>query len=182
MGATQGVGNVHVTVKVVAETVAGARDLVNTAAIAVLPGTFSVGPPAVVAGLVTNTRGRVTSVGVPTVVNAHAKGALIAKPLARLVTPLRVAVYTVDGAKMVPGVKVNVTIVCVVSRLSVPVALAHGAAQVRVILAVLASGESASFSVAEMEGVVTSTPAVASAGVSEVTTGMSAAVPSLPKI
>lgn len=172
------------TVKEVAETVAGAKALLKIALTAELPGTPGVGPGVVVNGLVNNTRGRVRSGGVAaaTVVNCHEKGAAIATPLARLVAPPIVAVYDVDGARRVPGVSVNVAMVCVASRLTVPVASAHGAAQVRVKLAAPVIGETGSFNVAEMEAVVTSTPTAPFAGVSAVTKGTSAAVPTLPKI
>jgi hypothetical protein len=175
---------VQVTVKEAPETVAGARVLVKIALMAELPGTPGVGPGVVVNGLVNNTRGRVRSGGVvaATVVNFHEKGAAISRPLARLVAPLRVAVYGVAGVRRVPGVSVNVAIVCVASRLTVPVASAHGAAQDRVKLAVPVIGETGSFNVAETEAVVTSTPTAPFAGVSAVTKGTSAAVPTLPKI
>lgn len=182
VGATQGAGVRHVTVNVLPETVAGASPLEKTAAMAELPGTPGVGPGVVVTGLVNSTRGRVISEGVATVVNVHAKGAFIARPLARLTAPLIVAVYSVDGAKAVPGVSVNVAMVCVESRLITPVALAQGAEQMSVKVAVPVIGETASFSVADMKAVVTSTPVAPFAGVSEVTAGNSAAVPSLPKI
>ena len=175
-------GDVHVTVKLVAETVAGARALLKTAPRLEFPGTAGVGPGMVVTGLVKRTRGRVRSAGVATVVNVHTKGAAIATPLARLVAPLIVAVYSVNGARVVPGVNVNVAIVCVASRLTTPVGLAHGAAHVSVKLAVPVIGETGSFSVADMEAVVTSTPTAPFVGVSAITKGTSAAVATLPKI
>ena len=74
----------QVTVKLVCESVAGARALEKIAAMAELPGTASVGPGVVVTGVVNRTRGRVRSGGAvaATVVNFHAKGAAIATPLA----------------------------------------------------------------------------------------------------
>lgn len=154
----------------------------KTALTAELAGTPGVGPGVVVTGLVNVTRGRVAFEGVPTVVNVHAKGAAIAKPLARLVAPLIVAVYTVEGAKVVPAVSVNVAIVCVASRLTTPVALVQGAAQVSVKLPVAGTRETASFSVADMEGVVSSTLVAPFAGASAITAGTSAAVAGVPKI
>jgi len=149
-----------------------------------LAGTPGVGPGVVVSGLVNKTRGRVRSAGAAaaTVVKFHPKGRAIAVPVASLVAPLIVAVYCVAGAKTAPGVSVNVAIVCVASRLTVPSALVHGAAQVRVKLAAPVIGETGSFNVAETEAVVTSTPTEPFAGVSAVTKGTSAAVPTLPKI
>jgi hypothetical protein len=78
--------------KVVPLTVAGAKGLLKIAATAELPGTPGVGPGMVVSGIVDNTRGRVASAGDATVVNVHANGAVIAKPLALPLTPLMVAV------------------------------------------------------------------------------------------
>jgi hypothetical protein len=90
VGETQ--GNVHVTVKLVPMIVAGAMSLVKTALMAELLGTPGVGPGMVVAGLVTDTRGRVTSEGDATVVNCQVKGVAIAIPPARLVAPVTVPV------------------------------------------------------------------------------------------
>ena len=86
------------------------------------------------------------------------------------------------GARVVPGVSVNVAIVFVGSRLTTPVALVQGAAQVSVKLAVPMIGETASLSVADIEAMLTRTPVAPFVGVSEVTAGISAAVLALPKI
>jgi hypothetical protein len=155
---------------------------VKTALTAELAGTPGVGPGVVVTGLVSTTRGRVAFPGVPTVVNVHTNGAAIGTPLARLLAPPIVAVYTVPGANMVPAVNVKLAIVFVASRLTTPVGLTHGAAQVSVKVAVPVIGETASFSVAVTEGVVISTPVAPSVGVSAITAGTSAAVAGLPKI
>jgi hypothetical protein len=115
-------------------------------------------------------------------VNVHTNGAAIAKPLARLVAPPIVAVYTVPGASVVPAVNVKVAIVFVASRLTAPVGLTHGAAQVSVKVAAPVIGETGSFKVADMEVVVRSTLAAPFTGVSAITAGISPAVPGLPKI
>jgi hypothetical protein len=84
---------VQVTVKFAPITVAGAKFLVNVAVIAELLGTPRVGPGVLVAGLVINTRGRVTSAGVATVVNCQLNGAAIGTPPDRLIAPAMVPVY-----------------------------------------------------------------------------------------
>ena len=68
------------------------------------------------------------------------------------------------------------------SRLTVPVALVHGAVQVRMKLDVPVIGDTASLRVAEIEAVLTSTPTAPLAGVSAVTEGSAAAIVALPKI
>jgi hypothetical protein len=64
---------------------------VNTALIAVLVGTPAVGPGDVVAGRVSVTRGRVVSATSP-VLNFQTYGTASARPVARLVAPVTVAV------------------------------------------------------------------------------------------
>ena len=78
-------------VKLAPLMVVGAIDSVKVAEIAELLGTPVVGPGAVVTGTVNWTLGRVVSVVAP-VVKCHTKGLANARPFARLVAPVIVAV------------------------------------------------------------------------------------------
>src|ERR1700679_3367233 len=102
-------------------------------------------------------------------------------PLDRAVAPVIVLVYSVAVANSVPGVTVNVATVCVVSRVTVPVALTHGAAHVTVMLAVPVIGATGSFNVAVTRELF-NTPVAPLSGVTAVTAGTRAAVPLLPKM
>ena len=154
----------QVTVKLAAVIVAGAILLVKIAVTARLLGTPVVGPGIVVAGAVENTRGRVTSRGVPTVVNFQAYGPVIAMPLARLVAPVIVTLYSVPIARAVPDVSVKVATVLVAFRVTTPVGFAHGATHVTVMLAIPEIGAIDSLNVAVMR-VLVSTPVAPFAGV-----------------
>src|SRR5580700_3667022 len=94
--------------------------------------------------------------------------------------PVIVPVYRVAVANVVPGVSVNVAIVCVASRVTAPVALTHGAAHVTVMLAVPVSGATGSFSVAVTSELI-NTPVAPLSGVTAVTAGLRAAIPLLPR-
>ena len=84
-------GAVQVTVKLVFETLAGAIFSEKAALIAILAGTPTVGPGAVVAGTVDATRGRVASTALP-VVKIQLTGAAKVAPVAKLLAPVTVAV------------------------------------------------------------------------------------------
>ena len=79
------------TVKLAAVIVAADISSLNAALIAVLLGTPVVGPGAVVVGTVKVTLGFV-ALALEPVVNVHTYGLAIARPVARLVAPLIVAV------------------------------------------------------------------------------------------
>jgi hypothetical protein len=172
---------VQVTVKLAAVIVAGAILLVKIAVTARLLGTPVVGPGIVVAGAVENTRGRVTSTGVPTVVNFQVYGPVIAMPLARLVAPVIVTLYSVPVARAVPDVSVKVATVLVAFRVTTPVGFAHGATHVTVMLATPEIGAIDSLNVA-VTRVLVSTPVAPFAGVTEVTAGARAVIPLVPRM
>jgi hypothetical protein len=89
-------------------------------------------PVAWVAGATEVTTG---ATGGGIVVNRHTYGAASGMPVARLVAPLTVAVYSVSGASVVVGINVNVATVPAEFRLTDPRTPAHGLAQVSVKLA-----------------------------------------------
>src|SRR5580704_9838075 len=76
---------------------------------------------------------------------------------------------------------VIVAMVFVASRVTVPVALTHGAAHVTVMLAVPVIGATASFNVA-VTRVLVNTPVAPFKGVTAVTMGTSAAIPLTPRM
>ena len=79
------------------------------------------------------------------------------------------------------ALSVNVAIVFVASRVTVPVALTHGAAHVTVMLAVPVNGATGSFSVA-VTRVLVNTPVAPLSGITAVTAGTRAAIPLLPRM
>src|ERR1700721_332807 len=102
-------------------------------------------------------------------------------PLERAVAPVILPVYGVSAASAVPGVSVNVATVCVVSRVTVPVALTHGAAHVTVMLAVPVNGATGSFSVA-VTRVLVNTSVAPLSGVTALTAGTMPAISLLPQM
>src|SRR5688572_4741353 len=102
---------------------------VNVAVTAVLAGTPAVGPGVLVAGTVSATRGRVVSGATP-VVKLQTYGAAIARLVTLLRAAVTVAVYSVSGLSWPLEGSVRVATRPEGSRLTVPVGLVQGAAQV----------------------------------------------------
>jgi hypothetical protein len=92
------------------------------------------------------------------VVKVQTYGAANARPVAMLLAPVTVAVYSVTGDSVVPAATVKVAMVLVASRVTVPLGLVQGDAQVTVKLAAPLIGDIASLNVAVMLGLVTTTP------------------------
>src|ERR1700683_1113151 len=99
-----------------------------------------------------------------------------------LVAPVMVAVYTVVDPSVGPALNAKVAIAPLASRVTVPVGLVQGDAQVTVKLAAPLSGAMASLNVAVMTGLATTTPVARLTGVTAVTVGASCALPLVPRI
>jgi hypothetical protein len=104
------------------------------------------------------------------------------RPVALLLAPVMVAVYTVLGASAVAAVSSYVAIIFVASNVTVPVGLAHGAAQVTAKVDESVIGFIGSLKVALIFGLLVGTPAESFAGATAVTVGGAAVAPSVPKI
>lgn len=124
-GLTQGA--VQVMVKLAAP-VSGAMASLKPATGAMLKAT----PVERFMGVTEVTIGGTTGDGRSAVVNCHTYGCANARPVAKLVVPVIVAVYVVSGKSIVVGVNVNVATVPSGLSATVPVGLTHGVVQVSV--------------------------------------------------
>ena len=148
----------------------GAMSSVNRALIAELVATPVVGPGFVVAGTVITTLGLVVS-GAAAVVNCEIKGLDITRPVAILLAPVMVTVYSVNALRGVPDVKASVAILLDVSIETEPVGLKHGGAQVTLKPVLPDNPLTGSLNAAEIMPVLMATPAALLAGVTAVTLG-----------
>ena len=107
-------------------------------------------------------------------------------PEATLVAPVTVAVYIVPGASVVPDVRVNVAIVPVAFKATLPLGLTQGALQVTVKLAVPVIGFIGALKAAVITVLLTATPVALLTGATAVTVGATATgtttPPPLPRI
>jgi hypothetical protein len=166
-------------VKLVPLIVLGAMSSVKTATIEEFVAAPAVGPGLVVAGTVRLTRGLVESGSGP-VVNVHTNGVASARPVAALVAPVIVAVYSVSGSRVTPS-SVKLAVSPALSRATVPVGLTQGAAQDTVNDAPPVKGSIRSLNSAVKAVVFVETFVARSAGVGAVATGRATAM-SPPKM